>query len=60
MFRNNAATIGSAIDAGATNIIINKTVFYNNSAIDTGALYLAGCSVSFISIAIVKQYYGKR
>ena len=55
VFHDHVSTIGSGIFAGASNIVLNKTIFYRNSAKDTGALYLAGCNVSFISTAIVNN-----
>ena len=55
MFHNHASTIGSAIYAGASNIVFYRTTFFNNFAADTGALYLDGCDVSLTSTAIINN-----
>jgi predicted outer membrane repeat protein len=54
-FYGQAATLGSVLLAGISNIITNKTVLSNNSAKDTGILYLASCNTSLMSTAIINN-----
>lgn len=50
-----STTIGSAIYAAASDVVMNKTLFFNNSAGDTGVLYISEGNLSLISTAIINN-----
>ena len=54
-FCNLVARKGNAILADTSSVVINETVFQDNSAEDSGTLYFTGCNVSLISIAIINN-----
>ena len=54
-FYSHAATIGSVLLAHISNLVTNKTVLSNNSARDTGILYLTSCNISLMSTTIINN-----